>query len=105
MSSSRKLDARHKIQLGGIVIASGMRDALGLRGDLQRDRDQADAVAILAGALDYARALLDGPKGERARAEFLLRGRDLLAAGAAAGPDGSPQGGDGKESKARRSPE
>lgn len=75
----RKLDARHKIQLGGLVIASGVRDTLGLSGDLQRDESQADAAAVLAGALQYVNALLTGPQAERARAEFLLRGRDLLA--------------------------
>lgn len=79
MPNERKLDARHKIQLGGLVILSGLRDALGLKGDLQKDVEQADGAAMLVGACAYLKEALEGAKGREYRERFKAKGRELLA--------------------------
>jgi len=79
--TARRLDARHKIQLGGLVILSGLRDALGLEGDLQKDVSQDDNIAVLVGSLDHLRQLLDSDTDGQLRSAFKARGQQLLDEG------------------------
>lgn len=68
--TTRTLDARHKIQLGGLVIKSGLRDLLNLEGDLQLDSSQVNQTNELLGGLLFLNELLRGPEGERWRERF-----------------------------------
>jgi len=79
--TARRLDARHKIQLGGLVILSGLRDALSLEGDLQKDASQEDQIAVLVGGLDHLRQLLDTDGDGHLRTAFKARGQQLLDEG------------------------
>jgi len=79
--TTRRLDARHKIQLGGLVILSGLRDSLGLEGDLQGDASQDDRIAILVGGLDHLRQQLESDADGQLRAKFKALGQQLLDEG------------------------
>lgn len=65
---------RHKIQLGGLVIQTGLRDVLGLEGDLEKDPFQEENVRALRGAFCFARRRLLAESRAEAAAGFLRRG-------------------------------
>jgi hypothetical protein len=79
---------RHKIQLGGLMIQAGLRDAMGLEGDLEKDPAQAATVRLLRGALCFARLRLADENNAGFAQDFLRRGAAFeawLAGGAGQG--------------------
>lgn len=74
-TAERRADTRTKIQLGGLVIKSGLADLLNIQpgDDLQLYDDHFDKAAILLGALLEASEFLDDKKKE-----WQLRGRNNL---------------------------
>lgn len=65
-TAERRADTRTKIQLGGLVIKSGLADLLNIQpgDDLQVYDIHFDKVAIILGALLEASELLDDKKEE-----------------------------------------
>lgn len=60
---ARKDDTRHKIQLGGLVIKSGLGD---------------ENKAVILGALFYANKAIHGDAGDQLKAKFKAVGQELL---------------------------
>ena len=78
--NQRKLRARHLIQLGALVEKIGLAGTLELEGDFQNEPESEESMAVLLGALDYVKWLLE-QEGKAAdnRKIFEERGRKLLA--------------------------
>jgi hypothetical protein len=66
-----KLDSRHKLQTGGLVVQTGLRDAIGLDGDLE-DLSQAANVRLFRGLCCLVAGASRGERGDEFL-EFFLR--------------------------------
>ena len=76
-SNIRKSHTRTKIQLGGLIIKSGLADllAINLGDDLQLDLDQRDKSYIILGILDEVTKQIQNDKSSMSY--YLSKGKNI----------------------------